>query len=261
MWSQFFWTYIAGPVAAFLPKRWRSALGLREGVRWGRAGAASGALEVVAGIAGLAYWYMAAMAPMIRAGTDAALEGRYGGTEVTEHQVAGAALVVFATHPITWLLAYLFVEGAVRLFASAFTEDAPASLPFYLVDRAVFLARHGRELELSEGFRRHAGATAERIREKALVARLEEVPDELHPSKVAEEEYLEIRACRKKEDWIAPKTVRVDDVYYRLEDSSVEKGARPFRYRLRRLAAGVPGRTVLLYSSRGTVRKEGAAER
>jgi len=44
--------------------------------------------------------------------------------------------------------------------------------------------------------------------------------------------------------------VRVDETYYRLEASSVEKGAaRPFRYRLRRLAAGVPGRGVLLYKS------------
>jgi len=51
--------------------------------------------------------------------------------------------------------------------------------------------------------------------------------------------------------------VRVDETYYRLEASAVEKGAaRPFRYRLRRLEAGVPGRGVLLYKSSEAIVKK-----
>ena len=42
---------------------------------------------------------------------------------------------------------------------------------------------------------------------------------------------------------------RLREVYYRLEESTIEPGARPFRYRLRRLEAGVTGRNVILYKS------------
>jgi len=66
-----------------------------------------------------------------------------------------------------------------------------------------------------------------------------------------EEEYLKIRASRKKEEWVAPKVVRVDGVYYRLEEAGVRKGTRPFWYRLRRLTAGVPGRNVIFYGTPG----------
>jgi hypothetical protein len=41
--------------------------------------------------------------------------------------------------------------------------------------------------------------------------------------------------------------VRVGDTYYRLEQTSVTTGDHPFLYRLRKLPAGVPGRTVILY--------------
>jgi hypothetical protein len=50
--------------------------------------------------------------------------------------------------------------------------------------------------------------------------------------------------------------VRVDDQYYRLEENSVENGPRPFRYRLRRLERGVPGRNVLLYKTEDAVLKQ-----
>ena len=75
--------------------------------------------------------------------------------------------------------------------------------------------------------------------------------DELSYRREGEEEYLEIRASRKKEEWLAPKVVRVDGMYYRLEEARLGKGARPFWYRLRKLAAGVPGRNVIFYSSVG----------
>jgi hypothetical protein len=79
-------------------------------------------------------------------------------------------------------------------------------------------------------------------------AGLSEVPDELCFTKNESGEILEIRACRRKQDWTPPRTVRYLDGYYRLEADSSAGGARPFLYRLRRLAAGVPGRTVLLYA-------------
>jgi hypothetical protein len=73
------------------------------------------------------------------------------------------------------------------------------------------------------------------------------VPDELCFSKNGADEILEIRACRRKPDWMPPKTVRYKETFYRLEGSSDGPTPRPFRYRLRRLTAGVMGRTVLVY--------------
>ena len=83
-----------------------------------------------------------------------------------------------------------------------------------------------------------------------MVARLEDAEDELRFQKDGEEEVLEIWACRRKAGWEPPKTVRVDEGFYRLEESRVGTGPRPFQYRLRRVAAGVMGRTVLEYRTK-----------
>ena len=81
-----------------------------------------------------------------------------------------------------------------------------------------------------------------------MTARLSPVPDELCVVRNTSEEILEIRASRPKPDWTPPRVVRYEDRYYRLEESARGSGPRPFVYKLRRLAAGVPGRTVLTYS-------------
>ena len=257
MWTQVFWTYVVGPVAALLPQRWRYALPVAERVHWGRAAAVSGFVELAAAITGLGYQYMRIVVPAIDKGTESALLGTFH-VEVTEHQVGGIALFVFALHPLTWLLAYVFGEGAVRLFGAAFTEDVRGILPLYLLERVSFLASHPAESKtMAQVVGRNVASISETVRERAMVARLKEVADELHTTRTAAEEILEIRACRRKEDWEPPKIVRVDETYYRLEASAVEKGAaRPFRYRLRRLEAGVPGRGVLLYKSGEAIVKE-----
>lgn len=249
MWPRIFWTYLVGPAAAILPRSWKLALPFVERVRWRPATLVSGLVELTAGAAGAAFWYMLTMTPMISSGAEAAVVGKLG-EEVTEFQVGGAALAVFATHPVTWLFAYLFAEGAVRLFGAVITEDVLGILPLFLVERAIYLVSHRQEIRSDEDIRRNLASMVQGVRAHAIAARTEEVPDELHYSKEASGEILEIWASRAKEDWVAPKVVRVDDVYYRLEESSVAKRPRPFRYRLRRLEAGVPGRNVLLYSSR-----------
>jgi hypothetical protein len=85
------------------------------------------------------------------------------------------------------------------------------------------------------------------IREKVMVKGLTQVPDELFFGGSAPDEFLEIRACRRKVDWNPPRTVRYQGTYYRLEACSERGAPRPFRYSLRKLTAGVMGRTVLVY--------------
>jgi len=255
--AQFLLTYAAGPVAALLPERWRRRLPLADHVRWERATVVSALAEITASIVAMGFWYMHKMSPMIGAGSESALMGAYH-VEVTEHQVGGVALFVFALHPLTWLLALAFAEGGVRLLGAVATEEVRGTFPLYLLERLAYLAAHpGEAREVAQEVRRNVASIVETLRERVMVARLENVADELQYTGVAADEFLEIRACRRKEDWVAPKVARVDEVYYRLERSWVEKGTpRPFRYQLRRLEAGVPGRSVLLYKSCDAVLKE-----
>jgi len=248
MWTNFFWTYIAGPIAALLPARWRRALPSTVCADWERAASLSGFLEILAAIVALGFWYMWEMTRRIAQIVDASEAGQIP-VGLSEHQVQGAALAIFYMNPLTWILFYFFFEGAVRLCGAAFTENVLGTLPLYLLERIVFLARNRKEVKPREVVARNVKSIVESVRERLTVARLPEVPDELHYTRNGTEEMLEISASKRKEDWVSPKIVRVNEVYYRLEESTVEPGARPFRYHLRRLEAGVTGRNVVLYKS------------
>ncbi len=255
MLGQFFWTFLLGPVAALLPEAWRRSLPGSDRVHWERAGAVSGLLELTAATIAMGYWYFQIMTPMISSGTEAALLGKFK-EGATEFQIGGAALAVFATHHVTWIFAYAFGEGAVRLFGAAFTEDVLGTFPLFLLERAIFLVRHRERIRSDEDLRRNLSSLVEGVHHQALGARRPRLCDELHYSTEAGDEILEIWASRMKDNWDPPKVTHVDETYYRLEQSWVEKDAeRPFRYRLRRLEAGVPGRNVLIYKTGKSVVK------
>jgi hypothetical protein len=216
-------------------------------VQWESAAAVSGFVEIVAAIVGLGYWYMFEMTRWVSQIMNASTNGRVP-VELGEHQVQGAALMIFYMNPLTWILFYFFFEGAVRMCGAAFAENVLGTMPLYVLERVLFLVKNRREARPGEVVWRNVKSFVESVREGLMVARLKEVPDELHYKWSGTEEMLEVWASRRKEEWVTPKIVRVDEVYYRLEETSVEKGARPFRYQLRRLDAGVPGRSVILYT-------------
>jgi len=172
------------------------------------------------------------------------------GQELDEHQIRGAALMLFYLSPITWVLFYFFAEGAVRLCAAAFTGNVYGSLPLAIVERVLFAIRKPEEARVAERVKEKAKSIAESVRERIMVARLEDLEDELRFGSDNGEDVLEVWACRRKPDWEPPKTVRVDEQFYRLEESRVWTGPRPFQYRLRKVAAGVMGRTVLQYRTK-----------
>jgi hypothetical protein len=242
MGTEIFATYLLGPLLAFLPRRWREGLLSTDRVNWERAGTLSGLFEMLGGIIGLGYWYLMVMPKLFEVTFDAAKKAN---ADVSEYHVRGATWILFMLQPLTWLLFYVFFEGAVRMCGAAFAEDVMGTLPLAIVDRI-----------LSRGTRRGEGRVTEdwdsfvaSLREWMMVKRLPKVPDELRRGPDGEEEMLEICSSRRKEGWEAPVIVRVDEKYYRLEETWLGDGARPFRYRLRRLAAGVPGRRVILYPS------------
>jgi hypothetical protein len=243
-------TYLLGPILALFPRRWRKLLPVGSAVEWRRATVVSGFGEAGIALIALMYWYSYYMTLMVDHGLDAAITGKLP-TGVTDHEIGFTALVIWVTHPLTWLLAYAGIEGTVRLVGAAFTETNLGIFPLFVLDKVIGMitgqgkreasaAKYGTQGNLSS----YVGA----IREKAMVRGLPEVPDELCFSGSAPDEFLEIRACRRKADWNPPRTVRYQDIYYRLEACSGGSASRPFRYTLRKLSAGVMGRTVLVYS-------------
>lgn len=238
------WDFVVGPVLAMLPTRWRKRLVVAREVQWVRAGTASGMYELIGAVVALGYWYMYEMGKLVGAGTEEAASGRLGGG-VTEHQIAGTALTIFALHPVTWLLFYLFFEGVVRTCSAAFAENTVGTLPLWIVERVLYSMGHSGEV--SGGIKENAGSFAGAIRERARQARGGELTDEVTRRKDGSDEIVEIRAWKRKDEWVPPKVVRMGEAFYRLEESWTGNGERPFCYRLRKLAAGVMGRTVLLY--------------
>jgi hypothetical protein len=242
-------TYLLGPFLALLPQRWRKSLPMREGVNWRRATVLSGFAEAAIALASLLFWYSYYMNLLVSNGVDSAISGKMGGA--TDQAIGFTALVIWATHPLTWLLAFAGVEGAIRLVGAAFTETNLGTFPLFMADK-IFLKLSGQSQPsaakaagYSQGnLSSYAGA----IRESAILKRLPQVPDELFIIANGLEEMLEIRACRRKEDWNPPRTVRYEDTFYRLEACTEGMLPRPFRYTLRKLSAGVMGRTVLVYS-------------
>jgi len=243
------WIFLLGPFLSLLPHRWRKALPFYQAVPWRSAAILSGLAESVIALAVLLYWYSYSVTTWVSRALDNVLN-QSAPTGITDHAVGFAALVVWATHPLTWVIAFFCMEGAWRLCAS-FTDTVLGVFPLYLLDKicSKVFCRGAPELAGTVKFRQsHVSSYVGTMKEKVLTARLSQVPDELYVAKNAAEEILEIRAWRVKPDWTPPRVVRYEDRYYRLEDRARMSGPRPFVYKLRRLAAGVPGRTVLIYS-------------
>lgn len=248
------WTFLLGPIFAILPAPWRAVLPFAKEVRWETATAVSGFAEAAGALVGLMYWYSHAMSIWVGNGVNVALSGKMG-PEARLQDIGGAALLVWWMHPVTWLLAYFLLEGAIRLCTGAFGGHPCGTLPLFLIDKITVgpFRRRATSAHGSAGTGGNLASVAGAVRERVRTAKLPEVPDELCFLKDGSDEILEISACRRKQDWTPPRVLRYADAFYRLEEDSTVGGPRPFRYRLRRLVAGVPGRTVLLYAPQDAV--------
>ena len=242
--SKKMWTYIVGPIVALLPKGWRRALPFARNIHWAHAATLSGFAELVVALAGLMKWYSVSMTTWVNRGLEVALDGK-AGPGITDVAIGGMAWFLWVNHPLTWILGYFSVEGAVRMCGAAFSESLLGTLPLFVVDKAVRVFFGGSKTVqdapgLASSF---IGAVSDKIQESRVPASA----DEISVRKEGVDEILEIRASRKKADWDPPRVVRFEENYYRLEECGRCAGSRPFRYSLRRLSAGVPGRNVLLY--------------
>ena len=229
--------------------RWRRSLPFLKSVNWRAPCLLSGFGELVLGIIAYMYWYSYSMNTWVSRGLDAALAGRMD-PRVTDHDITIMSLFIFATSPLTWMILYVGLEGSVRLLGAAFSESYLGILPLFAADK-IFLkvtGQSGPGIAQAAGYSEtNLSSYVSAIREKARVMRTAIIPDELCITREGAEELLEIRACRSKPDWNPPRTVKYQVTFYRLEACSMGSEPRPFRYRLRRLSAGVMSRTVLVY--------------
>lgn len=207
-------------------------------------------LEGALALAGLVFWYSISVTTWAAKGLDSALRG--GPERSVPGQAIGfAALVLWALHPLTWLTAYFVFEGAVRMAGAAFAGHVMGTLPLYVADWTYGkLTRRRPEPDaLSSPSAGYAASFVAAMKDEWQIRRLRQVNDELVYAREGEEEFVEVRACRPKMEWIPPKIVRMGEVYYRLEEATRGKAPRPFVYRMRRLPAGVPGRSVIVYEA------------
>ena len=249
------WRLALGIVLSLLPQPWRAALRLNEAIRWEAATILSGFAESLLGLLLLVYWYSRSVTTWAANALDSALRG--GPESAVPGQAIGfSALVLWVLHPLTWLIAYFVIEGLVRLLAAAFTSQVFGTFPLAVVDwcygKASGRAPTGDALHVPGG-RVQLKSLVSALRERIMVSRLPEVQDELLESRYAGEHRLEIRSSRPKPEWIPPKVVRIGDLYFRLERVSGGKSPRPFVFQLKRLAAGVPGRSVIVYEAPRTL--------
>jgi hypothetical protein len=241
--------YFLGPFLALLPTRWRKALPFYQSVPWHSAAILSGLAESVIALTALLFWYSYSVTSWVSRGLDSALS-KTPPMDISVHDVGFAGLLIWATHPFTWTLAFFAFEGVARLCAS-FTDTVLGVFPHYLLEKIysrIFRRGAPEPVGAAKFSKSNVSSYAATVREKILTARLTQVPDELRLRKDGDDEFLEIRTWRAQPDWLPPRIVRYEDGYYRLEECSRESGARPFVYKLRRLLAGVPGRSVLTYS-------------
>jgi hypothetical protein len=251
------WTYLIGPFVSLFPRRWRKSLSVYPLVQWQYAATISGILESVIAFLALTYWYFHAMSAWVGRAVDAALNGKLG-SGVTDQTIGAAALFLWVIHPLTLLLAYLSIEGAIRAWAAAFANTVLGTLPLLLCDKAfVALFRLGHSKSgNAAGSSLHNPSLRDALRERLLVARLPAVGDELRFRKNGFGEFLEIHASRKKRGWSAPNVVCYRDTYYRLEADFLAKAPRPFHYVLLKLPTGVPSRKVLKYAPADAIIRE-----
>jgi hypothetical protein len=243
------WIFLLGPFLSLLPGRWRKALPFYDAVHWRSAAILSGLAESALALAGLMYWYSYSVTTWVSRALDNVL-GKNAPTTITDHDIGFAALVIWVTHPLSWAIAFVGVEGLTRVSA-ALADTVLGLFPLYLLEQIyskIFRSGAPQPAGAVTFSESHVSSYLGAMREKIVSARLSQVPDEHYILKNTSEEILEIRTWREKADWNPPRVVRYDSHYYRLEDCSRGSAPRPFVYKLRRLAAGVPGRTVLVYS-------------
>ncbi len=210
---------LLGALISLLPSQLRSRFELGSSADLHRATIVSGILEAGVGLLLYAGRYIYFL--QYRVGTlgDAALKARGGenalASEAVQFGMGYISLVEYIFSPLSLLLAFLAIEGAVRVLAAAVTAESPPTLPLYLAGWA---------------YERVQAARAER----ALGPR---VADEVHHYRGTTYD-LGVASCRPKPEWGPLTTIEFEDRLYELHECKKGVPPRPFIYLLREIPRG-----------------------
>jgi hypothetical protein len=212
--NQFLWSYLLGPLLAFLPSRWRANWSVSHLINWRTATIISGVLQFLFAPFVLLLWASGEVCSL-----ETALGFGCGGGPTQTF-----SLVILGFNPISWLLIYLIFEGAGRTFAAAMLGEMPGTLALVAPDAIYqFLKRKLRPAPPPW-------------------------PDLITQDDRGTDWQLKIASSLPKREWESGRLLRYNGNFYRIESCAETTGLRPFVYQLRRLSAGVTSRTVILYS-------------
>jgi|HubBroStandDraft_5_1064220.scaffolds.fasta_scaffold150320_2 hypothetical protein len=208
------WTYLLGPILAFLPRPWRARWWPHTSIEWNTATLISGVLEAVLSLAALGEWYFSYFTSLAEKFTQHTL-GPHPDFHFEWGAVREAGLFAFALHPLTWTIAYCGCEGIVRAVAALAAKHSYGTLPLAAVD---FFYR--------------------KVMQRAQPATLPLVADEITPG--TQDFDFRISSCRQKPLWKKhPFTIRYAGAYFQVVgESFIAAGPRPYMYFLRRLRPG-----------------------
>ncbi len=197
------------------------------------------------------YWYSYSVTHWA---ADAVSTAANAGADIRPGAEGVTAYAVMLLHPLTWLIVLCAFEGIVRFLGAAFTGDVIGILPLYVLDKILLQITSRGRAESLPNTRSGFSSFFSWIRQRGVFLGHPVVGDDVQYSSDATGEVMFVSSSRPKSEWEPPRIIRCNDTYYRLETASEQPGARPFLYVLRRLPAGVPGRTVITYSSDDAVR-------
>lgn len=213
MWAA---TYLLGPIATFLPRRWREKVFQTTPNRLARATILSGILEAALTLVALVVWYSIYVTLASRA-----ISSSRGAADASE-RVGLFAYIWFWLNPITWLVAYFGLEGVVRSTAALSTGESYGTLPLFLIELL------GRKF----------------VRSAPPILPL--VCDEITTGDATCD--MKVTSCRAKAEWKYPFTIRYEGAYFQVvADIHLGAGPRPYVYSLRRLPPGEVARGLKEY--------------
>ena len=196
---------------AFLPERSRRAWLHGSGVP-AIAGILSGAAELLVFFDLLIHHYFAFANHWLRAVPDPVWMGGFSSEGEPAMMGLGVfVLIGFVLQPLTTVLLYFSLEGAVRMVAAVLSGEVAGSLPFWLIA--------------------FAQGKAEAWREEAKMGpRIADQVEKLE----SEAGDLRVASCRPKPDWDDRVTISYQQMLYEVAKQENGVRPRPFVYLLKR---------------------------
>lgn len=211
-------TFLAGIFLSLLPERYRRWWEPASTVHFRRAAGVSGAVEMLGCFIAFILRYLIFFqqrvmdygGKVIEAGADEALASR--GVQIG---MGGLATLEYVIQPVSLLLIYFALEGAVRLLGAAFTEETLPSLPLHL---AAWVQERREQRRAAQALGPPVVDTVERGDGKQYD--------------------LRIASCRARANWDRLMTVAYEDEFYEVVKEERLARPRPHVYLLRKIPKG-----------------------